>query len=335
MRFSCVAASLVLAIFASTARSEDPRIEQVRKCLDASKRKLKSGYVVLKQTTNYLPGYGKLNKDFPPASATVNRHCEYGFDNSRQHLLTRTGDNVDSQFDNKTGTLLYRSQLVRGAETSIGLTYVKRPVHKNNILDFGYRIDGRWIADLMKGGTFTVKKDEIHPRFGPTIEVEGRTNNGVDCTLTVAVDRGLAVSYTMFSRDGSALTRTVEEVEEVGGIHFPKRAHLLWLADIDGKKEPYLSMDYLIDSVSINKVPVGFLDVPKLPPGAKVKDDRVGKYFEVGPDGKLLFRGSFDNEATQKSGGIMPYGWFFIVGSVCLLFGSLRFVAMRMGKLAP
>lgn len=307
-------------------------MELATKSLQASKRKLKSGHVGLTETTNYLAGFTKLNKDFSPPKNKVTRECEFGFDQNSQHWMVRTGINLDSHYQNVNGTQLYRAQELEGKRSSVGLTNVKRPVHRSNILDFGYRVEGEWVADLI--GKFTFIDEEFHPDLGPLIRVEGRAKNGHHCILTVAAKFGVVTDYVMSSQDGHTISRSIDEFQDVVGLKIPKRASLLWVAVIDGKKEPYLSIEYVIHQVSLNRVPVGFLEVPKLPQGAIVKDDRVGKYFEVGPNGELLFRGSFGKQESPKSGGVVPFGWLFIAGSMSLLFGGVRFIALRRRSLS-
>lgn len=316
------------------ARSQDTQMVHVKKSLNDGKLKLTSGYVHYTQTTIYKPGFRKLNKDLQTSLGTVTSACEYAFDQSRQHRLTRQNGMVDSHYKNKTGTQFYKKHTGADGKPNILLTYVKKPVHFSNILDFGYRMEGKWIADLVDEGHFKFLSEKDHPDFGPTLVIEGRTAAGAQCTITLAVQLGMAISYTKRPGNGDSITKRVQEIEMVDGIPFPKRAEVAWLVVVNGEVEPYMSIEYEVQRVILNKVPKGFLDVPKLPPGATIKDDRVGKFFEVGPKGELIYKGSFDNRDPQKSGGVFRwFGWLFVGGNVCLLLGGLRFVAVRRAKL--
>jgi hypothetical protein len=316
------------------AGAEDPRVTLVRQSLQRAKSKLQSGHILYTQTTTYLSGYIRRNKESPSPSGKVIHTREYGFDRTKQHLLTRGEGIADSHYENANGTQFYNVHKDADGNESVRLCYTKRPVHFTNLLDFGYRIDGQWIADLVKVGAFKFIREELHPEYGSIMTIEGPLRQGIVGTISIARKTGLAMQYTRTYGEGDSITASVEEIMAVDGIPFPKRAKTMWLLGAHGQKEPYLSVEYVVEKAALNKVPAGFLDLPQLRPGATVKDDRVGKYFEVGSNGELIFRGYIDPPKSSGGSGAMQLGWVFILSSVMLLIGGVRFVSSRYAKKA-
>ena len=140
-----------------------------------------------------------------------------------------------------------------------------KAVHVEDILDFGFRVQGEWLADLLGSGSFKVAGHSTDPKFGDIVQITGELpKKMMQVSLSLAPKFGwLAVNYEIKVPNIMRQTFEIEETQVADGITFPVRVVKHWFMVKDGKDVPYMSDLRVVSDVRVNSVDDSVFTAPK------------------------------------------------------------------------
>lgn len=219
----------------------------------------------------------------------------------------------------------YSGQKTEIVQGSLGHT----PLTDMPILNFGYKVFGQWVCDILQSEQCKLNGTENHPKLGKLYRFSVEKKAGLLSRLTSKGAAGEQIRFWLAPKYGFLAVRSesegtappghqrlvlrVDRAERRGSIWFPVEDIREWYS-IEGNKETLLSTNHLrISRFELNNVPDSLFEV-KLRPGYHIKESETNKYWKVGANGERI-----PIDMNRNEDGVMPLGWLFMTSLTSLL----------------
>lgn len=146
-----------------------------------------------------------------------------------------------------------------------------KPLHVEDILDFGYRCGGDWISDIVASGNFKISGQSTDPKFGEIVTITGTRSKGpMIYTFDIAPKSGYMSVRTLV--EIPKVMRQIYQVEDTktfSDTPLPSNMTKRWFVVTDrtkakpeGREVLYLTESYTVTEGGINDVPDSIFTVP-------------------------------------------------------------------------
>lgn len=218
---------------------------------------------------------------------------------------------VNTQHTNGEGDIGSRKEAVQGIIQQSNFTLVLP-------LSVGPQVYGKWVAESLRSGQYTLKGTVQDLRHGLLYQFDGSTGSSQGTRLWLAPKYEFLAVRTEFEtqvHDRHQLTvRELDRAEQHGSLWFPVAGTVRHF-EIEGNKRTLLiQSQFQVDHLELNNVPDSLFQ-PQIKPGYYMKDAATNQYWKVGSNGEKIFM----DISKPEDSGEMRYGWLFMLSATTLL----------------
>lgn len=239
-------------------------------------------------------------------------------------------------FNDPQGSHLLVSGQSASGKLKKQVVHFREKVFAPGIMNYGYFIKDGWIVDSIKQQSLSVTASERDPRFGQLVSCSGELIDGAKCDLVLAENENwIAVKTVLTYASGDVLTYSVNSLQMINGMAFPKTVSLNWQKVIGKGEASYSQMVASVEKPRINDVQEGAVTLGEPSLGTLVKDERSGEVYEIGVDGKHIAQGRVTTSGDEAmANGTMRTGWLFLVSVIAIIVCGLSILPRMLHKLS-